>query len=129
MEVDFENIMDQESSDEEMLSDDSECANDMSEYEIDRVEKFVQPSEIRMLNARTKHCVVHNYYTTGGALTVYTACMIRIADINDVRMYHVKKLVLSVGWTASRARIAEDLCTVYSHAACAHSAHIQKKLL
>ena len=40
---DFENIMDQESSDEEeMLSDDSGCASDMSEYEIDRVEKFVQ---------------------------------------------------------------------------------------
>ena len=47
MEVDFENIMDQESSDEEMLSDDSGCANGTSEYEIDRVEKFVQPSEIR----------------------------------------------------------------------------------
>ena len=37
LEIDFENIMGQESSDEEMLSDDSECANDMSEYEIDRV--------------------------------------------------------------------------------------------
>jgi len=73
MEVDFENIMDQESSDEEMLSDDSGCASDMSEYEIDRVEKFVQPSEIRTLNARTKHCVIHNYYTTGGALIVCTA--------------------------------------------------------
>ena len=72
---DFENIMDQESSDEEeeMLSDDSGCASDMSEYEIDRVEKFVQPSEIRTLNARTKHCVIYNYYTTGGALTVCTA--------------------------------------------------------
>ena len=41
MEVDYENIMDQESSDEEMLSDDNGCASDMSEYEIDRVEKFV----------------------------------------------------------------------------------------
>jgi len=30
MEVDFENIMDQESSDEEMLSDDSGCASDKS---------------------------------------------------------------------------------------------------
>jgi len=28
MEVDFENIMDQESSDEEMLSDDNGCASD-----------------------------------------------------------------------------------------------------
>jgi len=41
MEVDFENIMDQESSDEEVLSDDSGYASDMSEYEINRVEKFV----------------------------------------------------------------------------------------
>jgi len=81
MEVDFENIMDQESSDEEMPT--SGCVSDMNEYEIDRVEKFVQPSEIRTLNARTKHCVIHNYYTTGGALTVCTACMIRIADINE----------------------------------------------
>ena len=74
-----------------MLSDDSGCASDMSEYEIDRVEKFVQPSEIRTLNARTKHCVIYNYYTTGGALTVCTACMIRIGDINDVGMYHVRE--------------------------------------
>jgi len=44
---DFENIMDQESSDEEMLSDDSGYASDMSEYEINRVEKFVSAPEIR----------------------------------------------------------------------------------
>jgi len=94
MEVDFENIMD-ESSDKEMLSDDSGCASDMSDYEIDRVEKFVQPSKIRTLNARTKHCVIYNYYTTGDALTVYTACMIHIGDINDVGMYHVKEQEIS----------------------------------
>jgi len=63
LEIDFENIMGQESSDEEMLSDDSGCASDMSEYEIDSVEKFVQPSEIHTLNARTKHCVIYSYYT------------------------------------------------------------------
>jgi len=40
----------------------------MSEYEIDRVEKFVLAPEICMLNARTKHCMIHNYYITGGAL-------------------------------------------------------------
>jgi len=44
---DFENIMDQESSDEEMLSDDSGYASNMSEYEINRVEKFVSAPEIR----------------------------------------------------------------------------------
>jgi len=42
--VDFENIMDQESSDEEMLSDDSGCASDMSEYEISR-RKICTPFE------------------------------------------------------------------------------------
>jgi len=63
----------------------------MSEYEIDRVEKFIQPSKIHTLNARTKHCVIHNYYTMVGALTVCTACMIRIADINNVGMYHVRE--------------------------------------
>jgi len=70
MEVDFENIMDQESCDEEMLSNDSGCASDMSEYEIDRVEKFVSAPEICTLNARTKLCVIHNYYTTGDALII-----------------------------------------------------------
>ncbi|EGI68257.1 hypothetical protein G5I_03089 [Acromyrmex echinatior] len=50
MEVDFENIMDQESSDEEMLSNDSGCASDMNEYEMDRVKKFVLSPEIRRLN-------------------------------------------------------------------------------
>ena len=52
--------------------------------------------EIRMLNARTKHCMIHNYYTTGGVLTVCTACMIRIVDINDVGIYHVMRPVLSI---------------------------------
>jgi len=79
MEVDFEEIMDQDS-DEEMLSDDTDYACDISEYEIDRVEKFVLAPEIRTLNDRIKYCVIHNY-TTGDVLTVCTAC-IRIADIN-----------------------------------------------
>ncbi|XP_011067905.1 PREDICTED: uncharacterized protein LOC105154240 [Acromyrmex echinatior] len=53
VEIDFENIMNQESSDEEILSDDSGCTDsDMSEYEMDRVEKFVSSPEIRTLNAR-----------------------------------------------------------------------------
>jgi len=83
-------------SDEEMLSNDTDYASDMSKYEIDRIEKFVLAPEIRMLNARTKHCMIHNYYTTGGALTVCIACMIRIVDINDVGIYHVMRPVLSI---------------------------------
>jgi len=87
MEVDFENIMDYESPDEEMLSDDSGYASDMSEYEIDRVKKFVSAPEIRTLNARTKLCDPQ----MGAALTICTACMIYKADINDVEMYHVRE--------------------------------------
>jgi len=75
IEVDFENIMDQESSDEEMLSDDSECAGDIKSI----AKKFVSAPEIRTLNARTKHCVIHDYYTTGDASIICIACMIRIA--------------------------------------------------
>jgi len=79
----------------------------MREYEIDRVEKFVLAPEIRMLNARIKHCTIHNYYTMGDALIVCTACMIRIADINDVGMYHIREHETgSFGrLSASRARI------------------------
>jgi len=40
MEVNFEDIMDQGSSDEKVLSDIG-SASDMSEYEMDRIEKFV----------------------------------------------------------------------------------------
>ena len=106
-----------------MLSDDSGCASDMSEYEIDRVEKFVQPSEICTLNARTKHCVIYNY-TTGGALTV---CMIRIGDINDVGMYHVREHEIG-----SFGRLDGKSCTnctfvQYILVQHVHSAHIEIK--
>ena len=58
--------MDQES-DEEMLSDDSGCASDMSEYEMDGVEKFASSPKIRTkhLNAHTKHCVIQLLYNYG----------------------------------------------------------------
>ncbi|KYN27932.1 hypothetical protein ALC57_02658 [Trachymyrmex cornetzi] len=65
MEVDFEEIMDQDS-DEEVLSDDTGFASDASEYDTDLEEKFVSSPEIRALNGRTKHCMIQSYYTTGG---------------------------------------------------------------
>ena len=42
---------------------------------------------------------------------------------------HVAREYTVQRFSASRARIAENLCTVYSRAVCAHSAHIEKKLL
>ena len=73
MEIEFENIMDNVEFEnieniEDMIDVEFEnirCAGDMSQYEIDRVEKFVLATEICTLNAHTKHCVIHNYYTSG----------------------------------------------------------------
>ena len=75
-EVNFEEIMNQEiDSDEETLSDDAGYTSDLSERDTDYVERFVPSSEIRALNSRTKHCIIHCYYTTttGGALYVQNA--------------------------------------------------------
>jgi len=54
----------------EELSDNIDYASDLSEDNIDRREKFMLSLEIRALNDRTKHCAIHYYYTTGGALTI-----------------------------------------------------------
>ncbi|KYN13635.1 hypothetical protein ALC57_14173 [Trachymyrmex cornetzi] len=62
MEVDFAEIMDQDSSDEEsVLSDDTGFASDASEYETDIEEKFIPAAEIRALNDRTKYCMIQSY--------------------------------------------------------------------
>jgi len=100
---------------EEMLSDTGYA----SEYEIDCIEKFV--SEICALNARTKHCVIHNYYTMGGALTICTACMIRIADINNVGMSTSENMrpVLSVSGR-SCTNCKEPLHSIFSCSMCPH---------
>ncbi|KYN10211.1 hypothetical protein ALC57_17664 [Trachymyrmex cornetzi] len=75
--------MDQDS-DKEVLSDDTGFASDSSEYDTNRVEKFVPSPEICAINSCTKHCMIQCYYTTGGALTVCAACMILLADIDAV---------------------------------------------
>ena len=90
MDVDFEDIMDQDS-DEEVLSDDTGCVSDLSEHDTDLAEKFVSSPEIRALNSHTKHCMIQCYYTMGGALNVCAACMIRLADIDVVGMHLVRK--------------------------------------
>ena len=57
MEVDFGEIMDQDS-DEEVLSDDTSYASDLSEHAMGHTEKFVPSPEIHALNDRTKHCMI-----------------------------------------------------------------------
>ena len=82
--------------------------------------------KIRTLNACIKHCVIHNYYTTGRALTVCTACMIRIVDINDVGMYHVREQTGSFDKLDGRSctNCKEPLYSIFSCSMC--SAHIEK---
>ncbi|KYN17836.1 hypothetical protein ALC57_09874, partial [Trachymyrmex cornetzi] len=67
------------------------CDSDLSECEMDVVEKFISVAEIRTLNPRTKVCISHDYFTTGGALALCTECMFNIADIVDVGMYIYRK--------------------------------------
>jgi len=59
MEVDFENIMGQESSNKNVQSNDTECLIGLNDGNMDHAEKFVQPSEINALNIRIriKHCI------------------------------------------------------------------------
>ncbi|EGI70784.1 hypothetical protein G5I_00414, partial [Acromyrmex echinatior] len=90
--------MDQEiDSDEEILSDDAGYASDLSEHETDYVERFVPSLEIRALNGRTKHCIIHYYYTTDGALSICAACMIRLAD-TDIAGIQVATPVEYFAW-------------------------------
>ena len=58
MEVDFEEIMDQDS-DKEILSYNTDYASDLNENNTDRREKFVLFPEINALNDRTKPCAIH----------------------------------------------------------------------
>ena len=126
MEIDFKEIMDQESSDEEVLSDDIGCASDMSEYEIDRVEKFVLSPEIRTLNAHTKPYVIHSYYTMGSALTVCTSCMIHMIDI-DGGMYFVRKYKTGLSFCRLDGRSCtncrESLYIIFSCSTCSLCTH------
>ncbi|KYN30167.1 hypothetical protein ALC57_00374 [Trachymyrmex cornetzi] len=91
LEVGFEEIMDQDSDEESVLSNDTDFASDASEYETDLEEKFIPAAEIRALNDRTKYCMIQSYYTTGGPLTVCAACMVLLADIDTVGMHYIKK--------------------------------------
>ncbi|KYN33870.1 hypothetical protein ALC56_11842 [Trachymyrmex septentrionalis] len=101
MDVDFEEIMDQDS-DEKVLSDDtgyvSDCGvSDLNEHDTDYAENFVPSTEIRALNGHTKHCMIQCYYTMGSALNVCATYMIRLADI-DVVGIQVATLVECFAW-------------------------------
>ncbi|KYQ48484.1 hypothetical protein ALC60_12471 [Trachymyrmex zeteki] len=96
--INFEEILDEESSDEEVLSDDIGCASDQSKHDTDRVDKIVTSPEIRALNVHVKRCMIQCYYTTGDAYAVCVSCMINISDTDIDLMYLVANLAECLAW-------------------------------
>ncbi|KYN22225.1 hypothetical protein ALC57_05380 [Trachymyrmex cornetzi] len=107
MEVDFEEILNEDSSDEEsVLSDDTSFISDASEYETDLEEKFIPAAEIRALNDRTKYYAhraqIKNYFKQYCERdmenrdvvndVLYVLGNQRKKDINDVRIPPVQFL-------------------------------------
>ncbi|EZA51549.1 hypothetical protein X777_09758, partial [Ooceraea biroi] len=73
-EVDFADILDEESDEDRAVSDDSDYDSDCEENREDRTNKIVLNSELQTLN-RQKHCAIYFYYYMGGDYAVYTPCM------------------------------------------------------
>ncbi|KYN01412.1 hypothetical protein ALC62_07793, partial [Cyphomyrmex costatus] len=88
--VNFEDAMDIESSDESVLSDDTGCISDL-ENNTNRVQKIVSEAQIRTLSSRMKYCQIQCYYSTGGALAVCVECMVNIADADVGAMFLIRK--------------------------------------
>ena len=89
--INFEDIMDEESvasEDSNYISDD--CSEDSEDY-IDVVEKHLTPAEVRAITARSKHCGIYFYYTTGGTYSVCAECIMRIADTDFGIMHAFSK--------------------------------------
>jgi len=72
MEVEFEDVMNQESN--ENVQFNTECLIGLSN--MDYAEKVMQPSEIRALNIRIKHCIICCYYTTYDDISALCAACI-----------------------------------------------------
>lgn len=76
---------------ESIVSEDSDYASDYSSDFADTIEKQLTLAEVRALNLRTKYCVIHFYYTTGGTFSACAECVIQIADADVNVMYVYRK--------------------------------------
>jgi len=61
-EINFEDIIDEESDEESVMPDDSGCDSDISENDEDMALRVVPHAELNALNFRTKHCRIEFYY-------------------------------------------------------------------
>ena len=111
MKVEFDDIM--EIPRIVQQSNSTECLIGLSGGNKDHAEKFVQSSEIRALNRRTKHCIISCYYTTDGdtiSSALCLACMIDLSNIGIEGMYLVRKhkdcsfYTLDSRWSCSECR-------------------------
>jgi len=88
MEVDdiIEEIGDESSDEDYVLSADSDCINDCNDL-TEISQKIVTNSQINALNGGTKQCAIYFYYSTGGALAVCASCMINLVGVQLEQMY------------------------------------------
>ena len=125
-EVNFEELMDEESEEESVLSDDSACISDQSEDLEEHVEKVVSSAELHALNSRTKHCMILFGYSTGGALSVCATCIIELSDVelgglNAVRIHETGPIGALNGRYCSNCRqpmciyIPTNMCPLCVH--------------
>jgi len=95
MEVDdIEEIGDESSNEDHVLSADSDCISDCNNDLTQISQKIVTYSQINALNEGTKHCVIYFYYSTGGALAVCASCMINLVGVQLGQMYPTRKHVI-----------------------------------
>jgi hypothetical protein len=106
VQVNFEDLLDEESDEEGVLPDDSGCDSVISEDNENRVKKVVTTAELHALNFRTKHCMIQFYYSTGGALAVCATCMIELSDIELGSMDAIQ-----THETDSHGRLHGDYCS------------------
>jgi hypothetical protein len=103
VQVNFEDLLDEDSDEEVVLPDDSGCNSENLE---NRVEKVLTNAEIHALNFHTKHCMIQFCYSTGGALAVCATCMIELSDMELGSMDAVQTHI-----TDSHGRLRGDYCS------------------
>jgi len=88
----FEDVIVEDSSDEEdASSDDSAYNSDGSEnLEEDIVERVVPFSELRALNLNTRHCMIQFYYYSIEEPGICASCVIRFRD-NEMGVLHAAR--------------------------------------
>ena len=85
--INFEDLIDEESDEESLLSDDSAC--DCSESVNDIVQRAVPFPEIHRLNLHTEHCLIEFYYYSVEHIGVCASCMIRLFH-NEIEVIAVR---------------------------------------